>query len=588
MTISIPSDSYFQQTFDFYLGSGVSSYKNDIWQRYLLTREYIDSEGHVLKALPSMEVNHSGQVVSTLSDEERTALQEDFRQFLTFYTGMGIESDALTLYQGIPLPADDFYNTYLRAFYGDLPAIVKQDIWNQFLVTRHYESTPPDTNEVREAFASFIQQKRAKAYSFESQLSLSPLEIQKRFIFTQILDALSKYLQATQTLVTIQSALLIFYGKWQQEYTQAMTQVPTLKKGMPGLVNAGTLHADGTADVNSPSSFTFGYSNISLQDIIRWGYSKALAAPGTWATYGEDTHAPGSYSFKVTESGETKQLEIKFKRNTSSYDSINWDYTKTITIPDKTATPAVTSDFASVVEAAGRKFTEIFETDIGKVPFVTAMEKLYVPDVASWAFQRMQESPNAVITFGNKSDSSVPPASQFQLYFLSKTFKIGETTFHALYAGTSEDAVTAEGATYIAITEMHPTYMTLLQNKIVELLGGASNIPKIGTIGLPGYYLGTEGKGLTATLKDSNNQDYTKNYGLDLDQGDLAARGERQAVLSQYSDNLRSLRTKVGNLASQYQTALTQSKDSINQQSDMWTSILDTIQSIMTAILKRS
>lgn len=588
MTISIPSDSYFQKTFDFYLGSGVSSYKNDIWQRYLLTRGYIDSEGHILQALPSLEVNHSGQIVSTLSDEERTTVQADFRQFLTFYTGMGIEADALSLYQGIPLPEDDFYNTYLRAFYGDLPAIVKQDIWNQFLVTRHYESTPPDTNEVREAFAAFIQQKRAKAYVFESQLSLSPLEIQKRFIFTQILDALSKYLQATQTLVTIQSALLIFYGKWQQEYTQAMTQVPTLKKGMPGLVNAGTLHADGTADVNSPSSFTFGYSNITLQDIIRWGYSKALETPGTWVSYGEDTHAPGSYSFKVTESGETKQLEIRFKRNTS-YDSINWDYTKTITIPDKTATPAVTSDFASVVEAAGRKFMEIFETDIGKVPFVTAMEKLYVPDVASWALQRMQESPNAVITFGNKSDSSVPPASQFQLYFRKYPMVISGTTYSILFVGTSEDAVTGTDRTgSTAVIEEDHDYMTKLQNKIVELLGGASNIPKIGTIGLPGYYLGTEGKGWSGTLKDSNNQDYTKNYGLDLDQGDLAARGERQAVLSQYSDNLRSLRTKVGNLASQYQTALTQSKDSINQQSDMWTSILDTIQSIMTAILKRS
>lgn len=65
-------------------------------------------------------------------------------------------------------------------------------------------------------------------------------------------------LTVLQNTVTTQSNNLVFLGKWQEEYTKMMTKVP---------IYVGTPSQTVKVDLTTPSKFTLGYNDISIQDV---------------------------------------------------------------------------------------------------------------------------------------------------------------------------------------------------------------------------------------------------------------------------------------------------------------------------------
>ena len=684
MSIPIPADSYYQKTFDYHLQEAPSSYKNDIWQKYLTAKGYstpptatedvkndfkqflitytswdIQLGAHASSfknALWQKFMDSQGYTVLPPITEEIT---NAFKRFFQTYISLGITESALDLDQAIPT-SPSFYKTYMSSFYGNLPESVQKDLWCQFLLTNGYTANPPDfptldSPEMQTLFATFIQQKRAQAYSYEAQTALSPLEIQKRIIFSKVLDGLARFLSATQDLVKVQAALLIFYGRWQQEYTKAMTQVPTLSKGMPGAVTVGNL--------TSTDDYKFGYGGICLTDVIRWGYTNAVATEGRTFTFGNARTGMGAYSFTVSTTGTARNLKIAFTRNTDytvakgpsagQVQNVNWNQEATISLADaKDSTKPKES--ATAITDTGKAFLDIFKnlkntsaTDTRvqassekSLDFKTVMNAVYVPDVADWALKRMKANPNATITFGNVGDATVPSNEQFQVamsYFPKESilgvknlpngtnYLTGNNWFTSpgnlyyypeyydkIYVERSNSTSVVTGSGYSAWfnnTNYHdrsdnygpatdwgravtPTtkidgMKDTLSDLIANSFGGIGNLPTTGVIGIPGQYLGTSATGYTVTNTDSKGVKTTIDYGSALDDSDYQARGEVQAVLTQYSSTFRMLRDQISDLSSRQQSALTQAKDSIAQQADLYTSILETIQSIMSAILKK-
>jgi hypothetical protein len=595
MTITIPLNTFNPlQTFDFYKGAHASDIIHDTYidEKSQLQHTYVTS-------FKTSDFNYNVWMkyrylrsLNGLSNPppDTSEIQEDFRNFLSTYTSLDIGEEAMAL--GEPL-LEGFYTTYMDSFCGNLPSLVKQDLWNAFLISQSLRENPADPSPaLQAAFAAFIQQKQTLAYFYESQTALSPFEIQKRIILMQILNALSKYLDVTQQLVNVQAQLLIFYGKWQQEYTQAMTRVPSLSgAGLPGQIKVGEL--------SSADAFTFGYADISLSDVIRWGYAQAKNTPGTDFTFGNAETGMGSYTFKVIKTGEKEDLTIRFQRHTEYTATYYNESQKQNYIVDGTATipitPVLDSQgkfippvFATVVARAGEGLLALLKDPVKMPYFKDAMDTLYVPDVAKWAYDRIVKDKDASITFGNLNDTSAATRFKLTFTYATKLQGVGD------YISVDYETPTHPQTTLLIgpVNGMsQDEQINRIKAKIVESFGGITLIPKVGTLGISGYNLGTEATGRTrenveVQVGDST-QKITVNSGLDLNQQEIDARAERQSVLSLYSENLRSLRSQVTNKSSQQQTALTQTKESINQQTSLWTSILESIQGIMSAIVKR-
>lgn len=153
------------------------------------------------------------------------------------------------------IPASGFYSTVMGSYFGYLDAQQKQDLWAQFLQKNGLTTNPSDTDPAAQAaFISYIQTN----YSDNNVLGLSPEEVDKRRIMFDAFSIVLRMMTMLQNTVTEQSRTVLFLAKWQEQYTKLMGRVPTYV-ALP--TNAPTI------DLINPSRYTFGYNDISLQDI---------------------------------------------------------------------------------------------------------------------------------------------------------------------------------------------------------------------------------------------------------------------------------------------------------------------------------
>ncbi len=153
------------------------------------------------------------------------------------------------------IPASGFYSTVMGSYFGYLDAQQKQDLWAQFLQKNGLTTNPSDTDPAAQAaFISYIQTN----YTDNNVLGLSPEEVDKRRIMFDAFSIVLRMMTMLQNTVTEQSRTVLFLAKWQEQYTKLMGHVPTYV-ALP--TNAPTI------DTINPSRYTFGYNDISLQDI---------------------------------------------------------------------------------------------------------------------------------------------------------------------------------------------------------------------------------------------------------------------------------------------------------------------------------
>ena len=156
------------------------------------------------------------------------------------------------------IPTSGFYNTVLNSFFGGLSAAQQQALWTEFLQQNNYTTNPSDTDAVAEAaFVQFIEGQYSQT---NATTTLSPDEIAKRYVVFNTFTIILQMLTMLQKTVAQQTAHLNFLQKYQEQYTELMGAMPTY---------IASPDTQWTTSLE-PSKFTFGYNNISAQDIANY------------------------------------------------------------------------------------------------------------------------------------------------------------------------------------------------------------------------------------------------------------------------------------------------------------------------------
>ena len=205
----------------------------------------------------------------------------------------------------ITFPTDGPYGSVLQAYYGSRSDEEKQSIWQSFLSSEGLTTNPPDDSKVAD-FVKYI----SGTYGASSQQSLSPQEIAKRQLLLQTFNAVLQMLSTIQNTVSVQSANLVFYSLWQQEYTKMLTQTP---------VYVAAPDSGWHPNATVPASFTFGYNKISVDDIA--GYLAQAQASGNMSASfplstiagaggGDDSSQQLVYTFQFTNNKPVIKISI--------------------------------------------------------------------------------------------------------------------------------------------------------------------------------------------------------------------------------------------------------------------------------------
>lgn len=176
-------------------------------------------------------------------------------------------------------PTTGAYGSVMQAYFGAMTDNEKQRVWDSFLTHVGLPDAPADTSKLDE-FLQFVE----GTAGYMQQNVVSPHEIEKRLALIEAINFVLSILNTLQDTVAVQSQDMIFLAKLQQEYTKMLTKTPVY-------VGAPTKP---TYSATDPTKFTFGYNDISVDDIA--GYMAS----------GDDT------DFVVTNAIENSTASLKF------------------------------------------------------------------------------------------------------------------------------------------------------------------------------------------------------------------------------------------------------------------------------------
>ena len=610
--MSIPiyaADAYYQDTLEFYIGGQDYAKEAALWDRYIESRKF------------------------TSAPPATDDVKADFRSFISFYTSLKIspfDADQAQPVLQPQSPPDDFYNMYLNGFYGNLSDNVRKDIWNSFLKAHNYTENlqnslqtvnPPDSTQVRTLFASYIkslQQQSTQLTTYSHPMSLQQ-ELQRTAVY-DTLGALRKYLDATQNLMANQAAVLLLYANWQQEYTKMMQKIPILEGGLPGQLDIGNLL--------SADKYTFGYGGITLQDVVNWGYKSACESPGNTITFGDSTKRMGAYSFKLnTDSSGNKSVTISFQNPSIPLTSTTIAIKDSTVIVDQTTGQTLDLDVTAADNTIGQGFISMLENiTVNGTSFIKLMQYPDASAIVNWLIGQAK---------ANQSDtpvgSEIFSLNSMPIYYgtaftysnipketnTSKQYSITVNTYAQTYQNdafvnfhwygaivTYKFPNEAETTVYVPARDQLKWYdqnpvtidgaLELARAYISSLL--ATHITQISgsPIALPGYLLGTTADPTSSTAEYTTvSPEFSGivkqpvNPTSNLQQREIQARGEAQAALTNYSQTIKGIRDMLGSLATRQQSTLGQAKESLQQQSDIFTAILESIDSVMKAITQK-
>ncbi len=424
---------------------------------------------------------------------------------------------------GLTLPTSGVYATYMASFFGNLTSAERAALWDQFVTINGFSSAnPPTPGDINDQL-QFLQ--FAQAVTSRNQtMALSPDEIKKRDIMFETFDILLAMLTTLQNTVAVQGQNLVFYGKWQEQYTKAMTRVPIYVGGAsstPTLVPNSTVITP-TTDLKA---ITFGYNNISMDDIATW-----------WAT---NQLAGNNSSFTLSNINGTAQ--ITFKSGSSPSITLSGNASSVpVYIPETFASP---SDGTNDVRVYTGSSTSPGFT-VGLVPITIG-----------------------AVTF---------PANKTFLHG-SDYLKTGIDTGETSVAGYVENFKQAfsdwwnNNTDTPIINSVDGTPVNLVQQFLFNNQG-INGIPGLPTVPWQHSYV-------APTVGPTDAQ--TK-----LADAEARSRAEINARNQQYIENIRSLRTTVQNTAQNLESGLSQSKEAISQESNILTDIMDSLKGIIAAIFK--
>lgn len=571
-TSSVPTSGSYNTYLEAYFSYRTPEDRLNIYKAFLAQQGYptASEDTPSTTTLSSKDFQDSfGNFVYNLSNVEKTTMAS-LQAFVSQYNAYGFGSKALEL-PVISTPPE-FYDDYITAFFGGRTDIEKQDIWRSFLVSIGYPKTDPvtqqtellptqeelDSSAMKIAFKRYADSLRAKELMFSDATSISPHQVETDTVLQGIMDSLGNILNTTELLVRNQASALIVSGKVQQEYTTMLSRVPTLTPS----ADAPDPSADNPEDVpplkiTAPSQtdlenqnwnltdFILGYNRISLEDVVEWGVNQALNNKDETMTF--EQPAQCTYNFVMQSQGQAATYPP-----TDAWDSLTPIIDQTFASAPFTLSD---DDKQNIIrgflnQQGDAQMIDPESVDLTNQDTINAFSTYlgYLPQTsqASFAYRLQQylAPVKCLFTFSYDPNPTPPPDQPEPVITTTLGFSMIADDGHML---TRDECYTNIG------------------NIIKKIFAdNAATIANFSTLdsGIPGRYL-------------SNVQE------------DVDARIEQNAVLQQYVENIRAWRTAAKTVSQNLQTTVTATKESINQHTALWTSILDTIYEIIKAIFQR-
>lgn len=403
----------------------------------------------------------------------------------------------------------------------------------------------------KQAFLDYV----GTVYKSQQFETLSPEEVQKRAIMQQTFDSLINMLLNLQSTISVEGNALTFYGNWQDQYTKALAKVPVYVGGTSSLPNI---------NVNDLSKFTFGYDNISVEDIAA-NLAQQLTASG--GTSGQVilknqpfvTGIHGGHSLYLQTSliittlnlgGPNTGMSISLKTEVVGVDSdgaLHDSNPYIITPPGPAATFSVNATTQQRVDAIESGFLNWYQNQL---PAMAVGGKIQL--------------------YPNTWDGD--PGGQAQILYQVQQIN-GDETWNEV---TDVDNLPQLDVNSLLITPIpNGAWPTTNNTTDDNLVPSIKNTPQVTGLGVAWLHSFVAPAG-------SKTDEFPGNIG---DQ-QAKTRTEINSRDQQYIENLRSFRQDVQNLQTDLQSKLDQSRQTITQQTDLISSIIDSLKGIISSIFR--
>lgn len=448
-----------------------------------------------------------------------------------------LQQGAYSDYPPLQPPTTGPLGDTMQSYFGGLSLQQQQAVWVQFLVNNHYTPPPPNTLAVLQDFQTYAN----AVFGAMQRNQASQDEIKKRTIMSNTFDVLLQMLLSLQDSIGVQSRNLIFYGTWQQEYTSMLTRVPTYV-GQPD----DTVHVPATVDADTDyTTFTFGYNKISVDDIARWwAYNSLVGVNQPFVMSSMATiniYDPATNKLVQT----VPQFELTYTpQNGSTPGRIEW----VVNSPATTATISVPNNPNNIF-------------------FGYHDETLTTSVAATGDYVDVALQP-ALSTFsGSGAQSGLKNGIQSYMTAFETAFA---TAWNSTDPNNLQASLASVNVANLAAINVDPNSVTGMQGARSQTDTSANSALELpwsyGYVAPPG----TDTKSVKGQLSDH----------------DSKLRAEVNARDQAYIENIRSRRKIVQDQAQQIQTNLDSSRQTVSNQADLMTSILNSLRGIFQSIFK--
>lgn len=402
---------------------------------------------------------------------------------------------------------------------------------------------------LQQNFVLYIQRTLFDLQTQQANLS-SADEIKQRTIMFETFEILLKMLISLQDTVGVVGKNLIFFGKWQEQYTNMLTRVPIYTGG-----TASNIEVSGT----DPLNISFGYNNINIDDIANWYASKV--ATGESSTFYITSQLTNQIQFDGREL-ETRTA-LKIEANPSASRGLKISLVQ------------------QIITVSGQK-TRVYDQDGNDIELGTFMVRLPSPptpnggtgdftsdaDVFKATFKSFY---NDLVAAGEiRLNGVTDPHTNFYTGTLYKLDSNGDLV-PAVFDGNAFILGKLKNLPIFKITSEPGSTVSNWQtfqsrDDFSEIIPDSD---PVGSLNVPWEH----------TFNDST---------ADKDRADQdsKARGEINARNQQYIENIRSRRQIVQDNAKQIESALSQAKESISEMANLLTSIMDSLKGLISSIFR--
>lgn len=467
-------------------------------------------------------------------------------------------------------PVSGAYGSIIQAYFGQIDAKDKQSLWNSFLKEEGLSANPTDVSKAAD-FLAFVQENSAT-----QSVALSPTEVAKRQIMMNTFKSVLAMLTTLQNTVAVQAKSLLFLSKLQQQYTHMLAEVPVYT---PDPTTIWTPSTD-------PSKFTFGYNNISVTDIADYlGYMQATTGSSSYqlqtAEITNQTYSliPGVNGAIVVNPGD--KVNLAYNMETSSgFPAVKiYVVNKTTGLSAEIASStgalptsntsagwsqayvsAIMGAFQNVVQVRGSANT--LQTDVQ--PVVYGGNYPSYPYTKTVTFAQLSFGDALVLSDG--SNNLIPGV----VGSWNSATSITQTT---TYFSADPDDISAP------VIGTGPTFNE--QN----MQFGSVYIPwEYSVNSLPEAITYTYGTGTQEhVIIGIDNIDSQKQQAITNMQQKI---GEKNAQLQQYIQTITANKQVAQNQASTQQNSLNSIQQSVSNQNNLLTTIIQTMQGLITSIFK--